>query len=174
MVNAITRLPKVGIAAPWDAGQKTIQAFLGAYLGKKTLDHAAFSKYIKLANPATPALYAAIQAVVTEQNGLSKRVVEVIHCGIESLKEAISRATSPEERKEVRQQILDLIRQARDEADRQRRFNRRVIHVLCGSGLFGMAILVGRVCPPAQRPIIAKGASLFGRAWHLASMQAFR
>ncbi len=165
MVGAIAKLAKVGIAAPWDAGQKTIQDVLRAYLGKKALDHAAFSKYIKLANPATPALYAAIQTIITEQNGLSKRVIEVIHCGIEALKEALSLATSPEERKEARQQILDLIRQARHEAEQQRRFNRRVLRMLYGGGLIGAAILVGRVCPPAQRPIMTKGTWLIGRAF---------
>jgi|GEM_PF-7075179 len=74
MRNAVAKLAKLGISAPW----APVRSVVDASISRKRLGKEWFLAYLDLANPSLPAMYSAIQTTATEQNRLSKNVFDMI------------------------------------------------------------------------------------------------
>ncbi len=163
--TAIAELAKLGVPKPWDSGPGAIQAVLDAYLRSKSLDRETVLKFLQLANPPAPALYAALQAVVAEQSGLSRRVVEVIETGITTLKETLGPDASAADRAGVRAQVVKLIEMAREESERDRRFKAGVVRtitcVAAPGALIVASVIVFKFSPQTSRALFQRGILLF-------------
>ena len=117
----LRKIQALGVADPLKASVETVKVVLGAYFTKKILDEPTFRGYMGTLNPSLMILMEGLKAFSLDQSGLSHKVQNHIEMAMSVLKVRMERPdlTSLEAR-EIRQAILDLVREAREESNEQR------------------------------------------------------
>lgn len=94
---------------------------MGAALGG-SVEPSLVAEFVREAGLAPRLCLQALRDAVRSEANVSAGVVDAVRAAIPLFETSLDAATCPEERAEVREQILTLIRQARDEATEHRRF----------------------------------------------------
>lgn len=117
----LRKIQALGISDPLKATADTVKVVLSAYFTKKILDEGTFRGYIGKLNPSLMILMEGLKAFSMDQSGLSHKVLNHIDLAISVLKTRLDRPDiTPQEATEIRFAILDLVREAREEANQQR------------------------------------------------------
>ena len=117
----LRKIESLGITEPLTPTAEAIKTVIGAYLTRKTIDGSTFRGYIELVNPSLYVLMAGLRAFSLDQTGVSHKVQGMVQLAIEALTARLARPEiTPREAGEIRLTILDLVREARDEANDQR------------------------------------------------------
>ncbi len=117
----LRKIQALGIPDPLRASAETVKVVLSAYFTKKILDEPTFRGYMGTLNPSLMILMEGLKAFSLDQSGLSHKVLNHIDLAINVLKTRLDRPDiTPLEAREIRFMILDLIREAREEANQQR------------------------------------------------------
>lgn len=117
----LRKVEALGIPDPLNATAETVKIVLGAYFTRKVLDHNTFHGYMGMLNPSLLILMEGLKAFSMDQAGLSHKVLNHIELAMSVLKSRLDRPDiTPGEAREIRTAILDLVREAREEANEQR------------------------------------------------------
>ena len=117
----IQKVRALGVTDPMQATAATLKVVLAAYFTKKTLDEGSFRGYMGMLNPSLMVLMEGLKAFSLDQSGVSHKVQNTIDLAISVLRTRLDRPDlSENEARETRLAILDLVREARDEAAEQR------------------------------------------------------
>ena len=117
----IQKVRALGVADPMQATANTLKVVLAAYFTKKTLDEHSFRGYMGMLNPSLLVLMEGLKAFSLDQSGVSHKVQNTIDLAISVLRTRLERPDLSEtEARETRHAILDLVREAREEANEQR------------------------------------------------------
>ena len=117
----LRKIQALGVPDPLRASAETVKVVLSAYFTKKVLDEPTFRHYMGTLNPSLMILMEGLKAFSLDQSGLSHKVLNHIDLAISVLKTRLDRPDlAPQEAREIRQTILDLVREAREEANEQR------------------------------------------------------
>lgn len=117
----LRKVQALGIADPLHATAATLKLVLAGYLTTKTLDEQTFRGYMGMVNPSLCCLMEGLKAFSLDQSGISHKVQNTVELALEALKTRLATPDlSPQEAREIRQTILDLVREAREEANEQR------------------------------------------------------
>ncbi len=117
----LRKIQALGVPDPLRASADTVKTVLSAYFTKKILDEPTFRGYMGTLNPSLMILMEGLKAFSLDQSGLSHKVLNHIDLAISVLKTRLDRPDiTPQEATEIRFAILDLIREAREEANQQR------------------------------------------------------
>lgn len=117
----IQKVRALGVADPMQATAATLKVVLAAYFTRKTLDEGSFRGYMGLLNPSLMVLMEGLKAFSLDQSGISHKVQNTIDLAISVLRTRLERPDlSENEARETRHAILELVREAREEANEQR------------------------------------------------------
>ena len=117
----LRKVQALGIPDPLNATAQTVRVVLGAYFTRKMLRENTFRGYMGMLNPSLAVLMDGLKAFSLDQSGLSHKVQNHIELAIGVLKTRLDRPDiTLLEAREIRQAILDLVREAREEANEQR------------------------------------------------------
>ena len=117
----LRRVQALGIPDPLNATAQTVRIVLGAYFTRKVLSEDTFRGYMGMLNPSLLILMEGLKAFSQDQSGLSHKVLNHIELAIGVLKTRLDRPDiTLVEAREIRHAILDLVQQARMEANEQR------------------------------------------------------
>ena len=117
----LRRVQALGIPDPLSATAQTLRVVLSAYFTKKILSEDTFRGYMGMLNPSLLILMEGLKAFSQDQSGLSHKVLNHIDLAINVLKTRLDRPDiTPLEAREIRVMILNLVREAREEANEQR------------------------------------------------------
>ena len=117
----LRRVQALGIPDPLRATAETVRIVLQAYFTRKVLSEDTFRGYMGMLNPSLLILMEGLKAFSLDQSGLSHKVHNHIELAIGVLKTRLDRPDiTPQEAREIRTAILDLVREARMEANEQR------------------------------------------------------
>lgn len=117
----LRKIQALGVTDPLKASAETVKVVLGAYFTRKILDEPTFRSYMGTLNPSLMILMEGLKAFSLDQSGLSHKVQNHIELAIGVLKTRMERPdVTPQEAREIRQAILDLVREAREESNEQR------------------------------------------------------
>ncbi len=117
----IQKVRALGVADPMQATANTLKVVLAAYFSRKTLDEQSFRGYIGMLNPSLVCLMEGLKAFSLDQSGISHKVQNTVDLAISVLRTRLERPDlSESEARETRLAILDLVREAREEANEQR------------------------------------------------------
>ena len=117
----IQKVRALGVADPMQATADTLKVVLAAYFTKKTLDEGSFRGYVGMLNPSLMVLMEGLKAFSLDQSGISHKVQNTIDLAISVLKTRLERPDlSENEARETRFAILELVHEAREEANQQR------------------------------------------------------
>ena len=117
----LRKIQALGVPDPVRASAETVKVVLSAYFTKKILDTGAFRSYMGTLNPSLLILMEGLKAFSQDQAGLSHKVQNHIELAISVLKTRLDRPDiTLLEAREIRLAIMDLIREAREEASEQR------------------------------------------------------
>lgn len=117
----LRKIQALGVPDPLRASAETVKVVLSAYFTKKILSEGTFRDYMGTLNPSLLILMEGLKAFSLDQSGLSHKVLNHIDLAISVLKTRLDRPDiTPQEAREIRQTILDLVREAREEANEQR------------------------------------------------------
>ena len=117
----LRKIQALGVPDPLRASAETVKVVLSAYFTKKILDTGTFRSYMGSLNPSLLILMEGLKAFSQDQAGLSHKVQNHVELAISVLKTRLERPDiTLLEAREIRMAIMDLIREARDEASEQR------------------------------------------------------
>ena len=117
----IRKVQALGIPDPMRASAETLRVVLQAYFTRKVLNEDTFRGYMGMLNPSLQILMEGLKAFSLDQSGLSHKVLDHIDVAMGVLKTRLDRPDiTPQEAREIRGAILDLVREAREEANEQR------------------------------------------------------
>ena len=117
----LRQVQALGVPDPMRASVETMRVVLGAYFTRKALSEDGFRSYITMLNPSLQILMEGLKAFSMDQSGLSHKVLNHIELAMGVLKTRLDRPDiTPLEAREIRHAILDLVQQARMEANEQR------------------------------------------------------
>ena len=117
----LRKIQALGVPDPLRASAETVKVVLSAYFTKKILDTGTFRSYMGTLNPSLMILMEGLKAFSQDQSGLSHKVQNHIELAISVLKTRLDRPDiTLLEAREIRMAIMDLIREAREEATEQR------------------------------------------------------
>ena len=117
----LRKIQALGVPDPLRASAETVKVVLSAYFTKKLFDTGTFRNYMGTLNPSLLILMEGLKAFSMDQSGLSHKVLNHVELAISVLKTRLDRPDiTPQEAREIRLTILDLIREAREEANEQR------------------------------------------------------
>lgn len=117
----LRKIQALGVPDPLRASAETIKVVLSAYFTRKVLDEPTFRNYMGTLNPSLMSLMEGLKAFSLDQSGLSHKVLNHIELALDVLKTRLDRPDiTPQEAREIRLTILDLVREARLEANEQR------------------------------------------------------
>ena len=117
----LRKVQALGVPDPLLATAQTVKVVVGAYLTKKALDEQTFRGYMGMLNPSLYCLMEGLKAFSLDQSGISHKVQNTVELAVEALRARMaSPDLSPEEARDIRLTILDLVREAREESNEQR------------------------------------------------------
>ncbi len=117
----LRKIDALGISEPLRATAQTVRLALTGYVTKKAIDEGTFLSYMTLLNPSLQCLMEGLKAFSLDHTGVSHRVQNAIAAGIQALQTRLARPDiSTAEAREIRQTILELVREARYEASEHR------------------------------------------------------
>ena len=117
----LRRVQALGIPDPMRATAETLKVVLSAYFTRRVLSEDTFRGYIGMLNPSLQILMEGLKAFSLDQSGLSHKVLNHIEVAMGVLKTRLDRPDiTLLEAREIRHAILDLVREAREEANEQR------------------------------------------------------
>ncbi len=117
----IRQVRALGIPDPTRATVETLRIVLQAYFTRRVLNEDTFRGYMGMLNPSLQILMEGLKAFSLDQSGLSHKVLNHIEVAMGVLKTRLDRPDiTPQEAREIRGAILDLVREAREEANEQR------------------------------------------------------
>ena len=117
----LRKVQALGVVDPLRATAETVRVVLGAYFTKKALDEETFRGYMGMLNPSLLILMEGLKAFSLDQSGLSHKVQNHIELGLNILKGRLDRPDiTPQEAREIRQDVMTLVREAREESNEQR------------------------------------------------------
>ena len=117
----LRKVQALGIPDPLRATAETVKIVLSAYFTRRILDEPTFRGYMGMLNPSLMILMEGLKAFSLDQAGLSHKVQSTIETAMSVLKTRLDRPDiTLLEAREIRLAILDLVREAREEANEQR------------------------------------------------------
>ena len=117
----LRKVQSLGVVDPLRATAETVRVVLGAYFTKKVLDEETFRGYMGMLNPSLLILMEGLKAFSLDQSGISHKVQNTIELAISVLKTRLDRPDiTLLEAREIRQEIMTLVREAREESNEQR------------------------------------------------------
>ena len=117
----LRKVQSLGVVDPLRATAETVRVVLGAYFTKKVLDEETFRGYMGMLNPSLLILMEGLKAFSLDQSGISHKVQNTVELAIGVLKTRLDRPDiTPLEAREIRQEIMTLVREAREESNEQR------------------------------------------------------
>ena len=117
----LRKVQALGIPDPLRATAETVKVVLSAYFTRRILDEPTFRGYMGMLNPSLMILMEGLKAFSLDQAGLSHKVQSTIETAMSVLKTRLDRPDiTLLEAREIRLAILDLVREAREEANEQR------------------------------------------------------
>ncbi len=117
----LRKVQALGIPDPLNATAATLKVVLSAYFTRRVLDEPTFRGYIGMLNPSLLILMEGLKAFSLDQSGLSHKVQNTIEAAMTVLQTRLDRPDiTPEEAREIRFAILELVREAREECNEQR------------------------------------------------------
>ncbi len=117
----LRKVQALGVVDPLKATAETVRIVLGAYFTKKALDEETFRGYMGMLNPSLLILMEGLKAFSLDQSGISHKVQNTVELALSVLKTRLERPDiTPQEAREIRHEILALVREARDESSEQR------------------------------------------------------
>lgn len=159
-------LAKIGISGPYDASADMVRRVIEGYIAKKTIDGETFTEYLRVCAPPPAILLQAFREFAAQSTQLSARVLDIIQEAIHYLQGIV--AETAEEREQIRQHILELVKAARKEAESQREFNWRLIRAAVlyvgGASLVVVAGAYAIKNPSAGKSMFASAKQMFRRA----------
>ncbi len=117
----LRKVQALGIPDPLRATAETVRIVLSAYFTRKVLSEDTFRGYMGMLNPSLLILMEGLKAFSLDQSGLSHKVQNHIELAIGVLKTRLDRPDiTLLEAREIRHCILELVHEARMEANEQR------------------------------------------------------
>ncbi len=109
------------IPEPLNATVATVKLALSGFVAKKAIDEGTFLSYMGVLNPPIQVLMDGLKAFSLDQTGISHRAQNAIAAGIQAMQARLARSDiKPDEAREIRHMILELVREARIEASEHR------------------------------------------------------
>ena len=163
--RALEAARKIGVSNPENPTSEDIQKVLDAFLKEREISYAVFKDYIGLMSTSLTSIFEGLKAFSADAAGVTKEVLERIKQAIDILGIELAREDlSPEERIQIRTQIVELIAISREEARDHRAFLERL--ALVGAGT--VIVVIGGIYmyknPKAGKEMIAKGKDMMKAA----------
>ena len=117
----LQKVRALGIPEPLQATAATVKLALTGFIAKKAIDEGTFLSYMGVLNPPIQVLMDGLKAFSLDQTGISHRAQNAISVGIQAMQARLARSDiKPDEAREIRFMILELVREARMEASEHR------------------------------------------------------
>lgn len=117
----LQRVRALGISDPLSATAATVKLALTGYVARKAIDEGTFLSYMGVLNPPLQVLMDGLKAFSLDQSGISHRAQNAVAAGIQAMQARLARSDlKPDEAREIRHAILELVREARIEASEHR------------------------------------------------------
>ena len=153
--QVLETITKLGVSNPINPSSKDITLIMEAYLKNKELDVETFKMYQGIVTPALANLFEGLKQFSSDETNIARDTISLINKAIEILSAELVKNPRRKERKNIRDQIFNLIIEARKESDQSRRFKTKLLYV---AGTVTAAIIGGSVYLIKKAPrYIAKG-----------------
>jgi len=160
----LEKLKSLGVKNFKNPSPQDIKIILDALIRNKELDISAFINYMNFVTPQVKVLFEGLQTFAQSQEKISKSVLDIIKAAIDILGRELEKELSIEERKEIRDKITELIKDAKEESDKQRKFYEKLAYV--GGGVVVVAIGAGLfiLTKGKSKEVLIKGVQMVGKA----------
>ena len=160
----IEKLKKIGVKNFENPSPDDIVKIMNAVLKSKEIDASVFKTYVDNLAPQNKVLFEGLQTFAVSQKEISKSVMDIINNAINILGAQLDKAQTAEERKEIRDDILKKVEEARIESDKQREFYTRLALIGGGVILAGLGVAAFLVTRGKNTKMITKGMQMVGKA----------
>lgn len=156
---------RLGVGDPKHPSGKDFKVVLDAYLKDKTLNTEVFSTYVNSVSVPLAAMFEGFKQFSADSSGVSKRTVDVIQQAMQVLEVDLKRHDiSESERREIRNQVLSLVVEAREEAREHRSFLMGLTYVGVGAVVVVGGVAVYVISGGKNSTLIQKGVGIAGKA----------
>lgn len=157
-------LENAGITNLNNPDKKDLYTVLQLYVADRKLTTEQFTHYMDFAKISVEATFNALQEFSSDTTDLTSETLQIIRKAIGILEKELERDLVPEERKEIREQILGLISEARKEADKERIQKRWYVGVAAGVGVVVIGGAVMIASKGKNSKMLVKGTEMIGKA----------
>jgi hypothetical protein len=117
----LRKIRALGIPDPMRVTAQTVKLVVAGYLTKKAIDGDTFRAYMGMVNPSLYCLMEGLKSFSLDQSGISHKVQNTVELAVDALKARLATPNlSEQEARDIRYTILELVREAREEANEQR------------------------------------------------------
>jgi hypothetical protein len=162
--NAILdKIRSLGVLDPPKPNSQDIKIILDAYLKNKELDVFIFKSYLDIVNPTLKILFEGLTSFSQDQKVLSSKALDIIHKAIDILGSQLEKDLPSEERSQIRNQIVDLVSEARKETESSRKFMMNLAAIGGGFAIIAFGILVIIITKGKNTEAIKKGIEIMSK-----------
>lgn len=156
---------RLGVGDPKNPTGRDFKVILDAYLKDKTLDTEALTAYVKSTSAPLKAMFEGFAQFSLDSKEVSKSTLDVIRSAMDILNGELHReGISDDERREIREHVLRLVIEAKDESQQDRTFRSRLGYAAIGGAVIVGGVAVFMFTRGNNTKVLEKGLELAGKA----------
>ena len=165
MNDSLKRILSLGVSDLKNPSEKDLKLVFDAYLKDKKIDEDTFRTYMNSVTTSNKAISDALQVFAESHKDIQTKTLNIIEKAIDIMSEELKRGDlNVDERREIRNQVFDLIKQAREESADSRNFLTKFGYIAGSVCIIGMGVGLYIVTKGKNKEVIANGVKMFTKA----------
>lgn len=160
MEDYIQKIQELGVKNPNSPSVKEMTKILEAYIKTKKIDELVFRNYMTAIKPSLKVLFDALIKVSVACEKTTRGTQTIIEKALNILEAELKRDIPEERRKEITDNILDLVRQAREESKETRTFLKTITIIGVGAFVIVIGVSVYTLTKGKNGQMIAQGIDM--------------